>query len=81
MVLYIFVLFVGIVVCFNMFMFLVMVSRIWEKDEVCKFIDYKNIGVFFWLLMFIGVFWLFGFLVLFIEFYLFFVLYILFIVG
>lgn len=28
MVLYIFVLFVGIVVCFNMFMFLVMVSRI-----------------------------------------------------
>lgn len=81
MVLYTFALPVGIAVCLNMFMFLVTVSRIQEKDEVRKSTDRKNIGAFFRLSTLTGVSWLFGFLALFTELHLFSVLHTLFTAG
>lgn len=81
MVLYTFALPVGIAVCLNMFMFLVTVSRIQEKDEVRKSTDRKNIGAFFRLSTLTGVSWLFGFLALLTDLHLFSVLHTLFTAG
>lgn len=62
MILYTFVLPVGAAVCVNTFMFIVTVSRIYQKEEVRKSRDQKKVSAYFRLSTLTGVSWCFGFL-------------------